>query len=922
MMNQPVKKRLCIGLLAHVDAGKTTLSESMLYLTGAIRKMGRVDHQDAFLDTDAMERTRGITIFSKQAELQLQDTAVTLLDTPGHVDFSAEMERTLQVLDYAILIISGADGVQGHTATLWKLLKRYRVPVFLFVNKMDLPAADKNDRMREIKERLSDSCLDFSTQDDAFFENLALCDEALMEAYVGGKRPADTEIAEAIRRRTVFPCYFGSALKTNGVLELLRGIETYTLMPAYRKEFGAKVYKITRDRQNQRLTHMKITGGTLAVKDFLSGRNRDDAMWSEKIDQIRVYSGSGFSTRSEAPAGTVCAVTGLTETYSGEGLGAEQESELPLLEPVLTYRILLPPGYDSHTMLLQLRQMEEEEPQLNIVWEEETQEIHAQVMGEIEIEILKGKIAERFGVPVEFGAGSLIYKETIAAPVEGVGHFEPLRHYAEVHLLLEPGERGSGLAFDTLCGEDVLARNWQRLVLTHLEEKRHRGVLIGAEITDMKISLLTGRAHIKHTEGGDFRQATYRAVRQGLMKAHSVLLEPVYEFRLEIPSDMLGRALADIQKMYGKCESSETRGAVSILKGQAPVSTMREYQKEVTAYSRGTGRLFCTLKGYEPCHNPEEVLAQNPYDPNADLANPTGSVFCAHGAGFTVPWDQVETYMHLESPLRTGNGSADPLLPAREGAEGPPLSAEEEAAGSSRTGNEAAGPPQTLSRAEEKELEEIFVRTYGAIQRDRNRFSRNKIREAIEEAKSRKESPANEPERERYLLVDGYNILFAWDDLKKLAADSLDAARGALMDILSNYQGFRQDHVILIFDAYKVKDNPGTVQKYGGISVIYTKEAETADQYIEKTVHEIGRRYDVTVATSDSMEQLIIWGEGAMRMSAAELREEIEAVNIQIRDAITRRNGKEKNRPLEGLLAKQTENPEAKEQDGQKHGNL
>lgn len=877
-----ISKKRTVGILAHVDAGKTTLSESILYLTGTIRKMGRVDHQDAFLDTDAMERSRGITIFSKQAELTIGDTAVTLLDTPGHVDFAAEMERTLQVLDYAILVINGADGVQGHTMTLWKLLERYEIPVFLFVNKMDQVGNDRNALLKGLKSRLSDSCVDMGDDEDTLYENLATLDEDLMEQYLESGIVETVDIQRLVAERKLYPCYFGSALKVFGVEELLEGIAAYTMDKEYPDTFAAKIYKITRDKQNHRLTHMKITGGSLKVKDFLTNRRGQEAddpsVWNEKADQIRVYSGTGFELLQEAPAGTICAVTGLSQTYSGQGLGSEEASFMPILEPVLTYQVVLPKGQDPHTMLLNLRQLEEEEPHLHIVWNEDSQEIHAQVMGEIEKEILKNRIASRFNVNIEFGNGSLIYKETIAEPVEGVGHFEPLRHYAEVHLLLEPGEPGSGLQFDTKCSEDVLARNWQRLIFTHLIEKAHRGVLTGSEITDMKISLTTGRAHLKHTEGGDFRQATYRAVRQGLKKAKSVLLEPIYEFRLEIPSDAVGRALSDVQKMYGECETNVIQGEYAILTGWAPVSEMREYQKEVTAYSRGSGRLFVSLKGYKPCHNAEEVIQQIGYDSEADLANPTSSVFCAHGAGFLVSWDQVEDYMHLESQMPVTKPKPVAAAPVRERIQ--------------------------VTLEEEKELNAIFERTYGAIPRDRNKFGRNKGRERIEDAMM-SHVKIHTPKRDsskRFLLVDGYNIVFAWEELNELARINIDAAREALMDILSNYQGFTQKHVILVFDAYKVKNNPGNIQEYNGIHVVYTREAETADQYIEKVVHEIGHKYDVTVATSDLLEQLIIWGEGAMRMSASELKEEVEAVNIQIRDTYTKLNSKEKNRPLQESL--------------------
>ena len=647
--NKP-EKQITMGILAHVDAGKTTLSEGILYTCKAIRKLGRVDHQDAFLDTNTLERNRGITIFSKQAECTLGEFGITLLDTPGHVDFSAEMERTLQVLDYGILVISGADGVQGHTETLWRLLSRYQIPVFLFINKMDQPGTDRETLLVELKEKLDTNCVDFSadqTSED-WKEQVAVCDEQVMEAYLEGEEISRVQIQKMIRERKLFPCYFGSALKLTGVKEFLEDLKLRIRESSYPESFGAKIYKITRDNQGERLTHMKITGGTLKVKSVLSnGRPGEtgEGIWQEKVNQIRIYSGEKYTMVSEVKAGTVCAVTGLTATYPGQGLGSEQASDMPVLEPVLSYRIGLPTEVNVHQALLQLRQLEEEEPLLHIVWNETLGEIYAQVMGEVQIEILKSLIKERFGMTVTFDEGNIVYKETILEPVEGIGHFEPLRHYAEVHLLLEPGETGSGLTFATDCSEDVLDRNWQRLILTHLEEREHKGVLLGAPITDMKITLLTGRAHIKHTEGGDFRQATYRAVRQGLRKAKSQLLEPYYEFRLEVPSEQVGRSMTDIQKMLGEFDPPKTEGEMTVLTGSAPVVTMRDYQKEVISYTSGRGRLSCTLKGYYPCHNQEEVVEAVGYDPEADLENPTGSVFCAHGAGFVVNWDQVEDYM-------------------------------------------------------------------------------------------------------------------------------------------------------------------------------------------------------------------------------------------------------------------------------------
>nr|WP_317363314.1 translation factor GTPase family protein [uncultured Blautia sp.] len=851
------KQHICIGLLAHVDAGKTTLAESLLYHTGAIRKMGRVDHQNAFLDTYELERARGITIFSKQAGFTLGDREVVLLDTPGHVDFSAEMERTLQILDYAVLIIGGTDGVQGHVETLWRLLRQYKIPVFLFINKMDQDGADPSEILKELQGRLDEKCIDFtaSQQQEEFMENLAMCDETILETYLEEGEISKEQVRELIARRKVFPCYFGSALKSQGIQEFLKGLETYTKVPDYPDTFGAKVYKISRDEKGSRLTHMKITGGSLKVKQVLSGED-----WEEKADQIRIYSGAGFEAIKEAPAGSVCAVTGLTRTHAGQGLGIEQTSGEPLLIPVLNYEIQLPEECDVHQMFLKLRQLEEEEPELHIVWNSQLNEIHAQVMGEVQIEILKNMIQERFGISVEFGSGNIVYKETIEEPVEGTGHFEPLRHYAEVHLLLEPGESGSGLEFAVSCSEDMLDKNWQRLILTHLEEKAHKGVLTGSDITDMKITLVAGKAHLKHTEGGDFRQATYRAVRQGLRKAKSVLLEPVYEYRLEVPSDMVGRAMTDIQKMYGTFQGPEVEGEMSVLTGVVPVVTMGGYQSEVTAYTRGRGKLFCTLKGYQPCHNAEEVIEAAGYEPDADMENPTGSVFCAHGAGFVVNWDEVDTYAHIQTELGLEETEQETILHTQ-----------------------PAQPYKSFDeiRLDQEELEEIFTRTYGPIRRERNAFQKTS-RTVTAPASSRKSKP-KEPEKE-YLLVDGYNIIFAWEDLNELAKVNIEGARNKLMDILCNYQGYKKCTLILVFDAYKVEGGQGSVQKYHNIHVVYTKEAETADQYIEKTVHEIGKKYHVTVATSDALEQVIILGHGADRLSARNLREEIQRMKEEIRE--------------------------------------
>lgn len=876
------KEKLTLGILAHVDAGKTTLAESILYLRGSIRKIGRVDHGDAFLDNYELERSRGITIFSKQARLTLGNREVTLLDTPGHVDFSAEMERTLQVLDAAVLVISGADGVQGHVETLWKLLKYYQIPVFLFVNKMDQEGTDREKLLSELKKRLDGNCVDFNQEETdyaAFAEEAAMSDEKLLEEYLESGSVDRKLLKKAIADRKLFPCFFGSALKIQGVEELLKGLETYASTSPYRKNFSARVYKISRDEAGNRLTHLKVTGGVLKVKMPLTNRREgleESEIWEEKADQIRLYSGAGYQAVNEAGPGSICAVTGLSRTFAGEGLGEEAEGNLPILEPVLTYRIELPEGTNVHETFLKLLKLEEEIPELHIVWNERLGEIHAQVMGEVQIEILKSLIRDRFRLDVEFGDGNIVYKETILEPVEGVGHFEPLRHYAEVHLLLEPAERGSGLSFDTVCSEDVLDRNWQRLILTHLEEKKHLGVLTGSEITDMKITLLTGRAHIKHTEGGDFRQATYRAVRQGLRKAKSILLEPVYEYRLEVPADLVGRAMADIQRMNGKFSGPELEGEMAVLTGTAPVSAMRGYPREVTAYSRGRGRISVALSGYESCHNGEEIAALSGYDPDGDMENPTGSVFCAHGAGFVVDWDQVEDYMHLESAWGNGGEKTEP--------EGLPVT--------ESIRRQRAAEAETY--ASEEELKAIFERTYGPVKKERGSFEK-RVRRSSSDSVSAYRPIKKEMPQEQYLLVDGYNIIFSWEDLNELSRVNMEGARSKLADLLCNYQGYRKCHVILVFDAYKVEGNHGEVVKYHNIHIVYTKEAETADQYIEKTVHAIGRKYGVTVATSDGLEQVIILGQGARRLSARGLREEIEAASTEIRGDYLNRQGPTKN---------------------------
>ncbi len=851
---------ICIGIMAHVDAGKTTLSEGMLYLSGAVRRLGRVDHRDAFLDTDVQERERGITIFSKQAELTWGDTALTLLDTPGHVDFSAEMERVLGVLDCAVLVISGTDGIQGHTRTLWRLLERHAIPTCLFVNKMDLAGADRDALLSQLQSRLDGGCLDFSRGLGPVLEDLASLDEELMNRYLEGGSVTAGDAASLVSRRLVFPCFFGSALKLEGVEALLDGLARYVPAPEYPADFGARVFKIARDGTD-RLTYVKITGGSLRVRALLG---------EEKVNQIRIYSGAKYQTVDEAPAGTVCALTGLTGTRSGDVFGAELPAAGPELEPVLTYQVVLPPGCDVHTMLRDLRQLEEEDPQLRVVWSEALGEIHLQLMGEVQLEVLTRLIRERFGTEVSFGTGSIVYRETITGPVEGVGHFEPLRHYAEVHLLLEPGERGSGLRVASACPTDQLDLNWQRLILTHLLEKRHRGVLTGSPVTDMKITLVAGRAHVKHTEGGDFRQATYRAVRQGLMQAESVLLEPHYDFILELPPDCIGRAMNDLQTMGGSVEGPEQEGELSLLTGHAPVAGLRDYWREVTAYTRGRGRLSCSLRRYEPCAHQEEVVSRLAYDPERDVDDPPDSVFCSHGAGVTVKWNEVKDHMHVDSGLRLGT---EPLPP-------------EPAAPSGGERQYRGG-----SLEQDKELLAVFERTYGKVDRETAfQPQRKPARTSLDEGKYAIREQKTGPE---YLLVDGYNIIFAWDELTALARQDMPAARGALEDILSNYQGFRRCVVILVFDAYKVKGNPGSVEKKNDIYVVYTKEAETADAYIEKATYDLGRDHRVRVATSDALEQLIILGHGALRLSARAFKAEVEQAQGEISalvDKLNRRN--------------------------------
>lgn len=868
-------KNIVMGILAHVDAGKTTLSESMLYLSGTVRKLGRVDHKDAFLDTYALERDRGITIFSKQAVFSLGNKKVNLLDTPGHVDFSAEMERTLQVLDYAVLVISGADGIQGHTETLWKLLKLYDIPTFIFINKMDQQGTDQAALLSELKERLDEGCIAFGKEESIeTLEELAMTDEKVLDYFMEHESIRKEDICRLIKERRVFPCYFGSALKLEGVQELLYGFERYMEPYTGTEEFGAKVFKISRDDKGERLTFLKVTGGKLVVKMPVNLVDKE-----EKVNQIRIYSGAKYETVNEVGAGGVCAVTGLVSSYIGQGFGVEKGTAAPFLEPVLTYQMILPDGADTTKVLRELKQLEEEEPLLNIVWNPALEEIHVQLMGEVQTEILKTMIAERFHLDVEFGTGKIVYKETIKNPVVGVGHYEPLRHYAEVHLKMEPLEAGSGLVFDADCSEDVLDRNWQRLILTHLQEREHPGVLTGSPITDMKITIVAGRAHLKHTEGGDFRQATYRAVRQGLKSAESILLEPWYSFVLEVPSDQVGRAMSDIGQMNGSFEGPEAEDKQGMVRltGTAPASEMRDYQREVWAYTKGRGRITFTLKGYEPCHNAEEVIEQIGYDSERDIDNPTGSVFCAHGAGFLVKWDEVPEYMHIKEDFLS-EGSDE-------------ISEEEQTI----TENAHFGNSSYSSGyGDDPELLAIMEREFGSKQKERDRYSGYR-KQTVSAPMPRKTVIKDTEPKKEYLLVDGYNVIFAWEELNELAKASIDAARNKLMDILSNYQGFTGCTLILVFDAYKVKGSQGEVQKYHNIYVVYTKEVETADQYIEKTTHEIGRKYKVTVATSDALEQVIVMGQGAYRISARDFYEEVERTEKQIREINRQQHGEKRN---------------------------
>lgn len=844
-------KKIVFGILAHVDAGKTTLSESLLYISGKIRKMGRVDNRDAYLDNYELEKVRGITIFSKQATFEVDDIEITLLDTPGHVDFSTEMERTLQVLDYAILVISGADGVQGHTKTLWRLLALYKIPVFIFINKMDQIVPNKENLMLELKKHLSDSCIDFGQSSaDGFYDQVAMCDEALLEAYLETSRIENSQISAAIRERKLFPCFFGSALKLEGIEALMQGIVKYSEIPCYPEKFGAKVFKIGRDEQGNRLTYMKITGGKLKVKDIVT-----NGIWEEKINQIRIYSGQKFAAVNEAEAGTVCAVTGLTQTKAGDGLGEEKTNFLPVLEPVLNYQVLLPKDCDPRMMVSKLRQLEEEDPQLQIVWDEQLNEIRVQVMGEMQIEILQSLIQKRFGIQVSFDEGKIVYKETIANVVEGVGHFEPLGHYAEVHLLMEPGERGSGLQFADGCSEDVLSKSWKNIILSYLKEKVHKGVLTGAAITDMKIILVSGRAHHKHTAGGDFKEAAYRAVRQGLKEADSLLLEPYYSFQLELPAKMIGRAMNDIERMHGRCRISQITGETAILSGEAPVATMRNYQRDVIAYTQGRGKLFCSMMGYEPCHNAEEVMARVGYDAEKDLENPMGSVFYKNGNSFLVGWDEVKNYMHVESCFSQKDDSC-------------------------KVTSEKKTFSVDQSEIDPEEVNRIIQQTYFANQGEKSvRQKRKTVTVASSGLISFK---TTQKEKKDYLLIDGYNIIFAWPELKDLAEDNLDAAREKLLDYLSKYQSVRKCQIIVVFDAYRVQGHQEEIINYDNLHVVFTKEAQEADHFIEKFTFNNQKKYHITVATSDRLEQMIIRGAGSTVLSASELKREIDIINEKI----------------------------------------
>ena len=842
---------IVLGILAHVDAGKTTLSEAMLYLSGKLKKLGRVDHRDSFLDNNSLERARGITIFSKQAVMPLGEMTVTLLDTPGHVDFSAEAERSLQVLDYAVLVISGTDGVQAHTETLWKLLERYNVPVFIFVTKMDLPGCDRQEIMDGLRTRLSERCVDFSAEGEALFESAAMCSEEAMDEYIETGSIGTKRMRDMLRRREIFPCCFGSGLRTEGVAEFLDMLELYARPGDYGEDFSARVYKIARDAQGNRMTFMKVTGGALRVRSLMKYADRDGNAFEEKISQLRIYSGAKYDTAETVLPGQICAALGLTGTYPGQGLGAAGDFAEPLLEPVMSYRVILPPQSDPAVLLPKLMQLDQEDPQLHIVWNERTREISVQLMGRVQAEIFRSLVKERFDTDITLDTGRIMYRETIKDTVEGVGHFEPLRHYAEVHLLLEPLPRGSGIELSSSCPEDELDRSWQRLILTHLAEKQHIGVLTGSPVTDIRFTLAAGRAHIKHTEGGDFRQATYRAVRQGLMQAESVLLEPWYSFVLEVPAEQIGRAISDVRAMNGEIDSPEDAGGMMRLEGAAPVAGMNEYMQELLAYTHGRGRLSLTPGGYRPCRDQQKIADAIGYEPERDTDNPADSVFCSHGAGVNIPWDQVKDYMHLESCLK------------------PPV---EETA-------PAAAPRYRSLSIDDRELEAIMEREFGKIKRPQ--YSARQVNAAASE-------PVFEKKPE-FIIVDGYNLIFAWDELKKLAADRLDLARGRLMDMLSNYCGFTKAKLVLVFDGFRTPGNPGSREDYHNINVAFTKDGETGDAYIERLADEIGKNYSVRVVTSDNLIRLSALRSGVLRCSSGEFKNEVEWVLGQI-DAVLKKS--------------------------------
>ena len=842
---------IVLGILAHVDAGKTTLSEAMLYLSGKLKKLGRVDHRDSFLDNNSLERARGITIFSKQAVMPLGEMTVTLLDTPGHVDFSAEAERSLQVLDYAVLVISGTDGVQAHTETLWKLLERYNVPVLIFVTKMDLPGCDRQEIMDGLRTRLSERCVDFSAEGDALFESAAMCSEEAMDEYIETGSIGAERLRDMLRRREIFPCCFGSGLRTEGVAEFLDMLELYARPGDYGEDFSARVYKIARDAQGNRMTFMKVTGGALRVRSLMKYANRDGNAFEEKISQLRIYSGAKYDTAETVLPGQICAALGLTGTYPGQGLGAAGDFAEPLLEPVMSYRVILPPQSDPAVLLPKLMQLDQEDPQLHIVWNERTREISVQLMGRVQAEIFRSLVKERFDTDITLDTGRIMYRETIKDTVEGVGHFEPLRHYAEVHLLLEPLPRGSGIELSSSCPEDELDRSWQRLILTHLAEKQHIGVLTGSPVTDIRFTLAAGRAHIKHTEGGDFRQATYRAVRQGLMQAESVLLEPWYSFVLEVPAEQIGRAISDVRAMNGEIDSPEDAGGMMRLEGAAPVAGMNEYMQELLAYTHGRGRLSLTPGGYRPCRDQQKIVDAIGYEPERDTDNPADSVFCSHGAGVNIPWDQVKDYMHLESCLKPPVEETAPI----------------------------AAPRYRSLSIDDRELEAIMEREFGKIKRPQ--YSARQVNAAASE-------PAFEKKPE-FIIVDGYNLIFAWDELKKLAADRLDLARGRLMDMLSNYCGFTKAKLVLVFDGFRTPGNPGSREDYHNINVAFTKDGETGDAYIERLADEIGKNYSVRVVTSDNLIRLSALRSGVLRCSSGEFKNEVEWVLGQI-DAVLKKS--------------------------------